>query len=149
MASDVVVPEVALALARRFEGLHLKRYLCPAGYWTIGYGHRCPADQSPITREEAERLLLVDMEAALAGALAYCPGLKSEPVERRAALADFVFNLGADRLKGSTLRKRVNERDWQAAARELRRWVYAKGKVLPGLVLRREAEVELLLRAEG
>ena len=58
---------------------------------------------------------------------------------------DFTFNLGAGRLQTSTLRRRVNQRDWTAAGQELRRWVYGGGKVLPGLVTRREAEVALIL----
>ena len=53
-------------------------------------------------------------------------------------------NLGAGRLQTSTLRRRVNQRDWTAAATELRRWIYGGGKVLPGLLARREAEVRLL-----
>ncbi|WP_414041926.1 glycoside hydrolase family protein [Acidithiobacillus sp. M4-SHS-6] len=60
---------------------------------------------------------------------------------------DFTFNLGGGRLQTSTLRRRVNQRDWNAAAMDLRRWVYGGGRVLPGLVVRREAEVPLILRA--
>jgi lysozyme len=70
--------------------------------------------------------------------------LATEPEERLAAIVDFTFNLGPGRLQTSTLRRRVNERDWHAAGQELRRWVYGGGKVLPGLVTRREAEVALL-----
>lgn len=139
-------PVQALALARRFEGCRLTRYLCPAGYWTIGYGHRCAADQEPITLEQAEALLAADMAESTASALRQCPVLASEPAERLAALADFVFNLGGGRLQASTLRRRVNDRDWPAAAAELRRWVRGGGRVLPGLVARREAEVSLLLK---
>ena len=65
---------------------------------------------------------------------------------RLAAIVDFTFNLGAGRLQTSTLRRRINQRDWPTAASELRRWVYGGGKVLPGLVTRREAEVAWLLR---
>lgn len=60
------------------------------------------------------------------------------------AIVDFTFNLGAGRLQTSTLRRRVNQRDWASAAQELRRWVYGGGVVLPGLVIRREAQVVLL-----
>jgi len=63
------------------------------------------------------------------------------------AIVDFTFNLGAGRLQTSTLRRRVNQRDWTAAGSELRRWVHGGGKVLPGLVTRREAEVRLMLDA--
>lgn len=63
---------------------------------------------------------------------------------RLAAIVDFTFNLGAGRLQTSTLRRRVNQRDWVAAGLELRRWVYGGGRILPGLVARREGEVSLL-----
>jgi len=70
--------------------------------------------------------------------------LATEPEGRLAAIVDFTFNLGAGRLQTSTLRRRVNQRDWPGAAQELRRWIYGGGRMLPGLVLRREAEVSLL-----
>ena len=72
--------------------------------------------------------------------------LATEPEGRLAAIVDFTFNLGAGRIQTSTLRRRINQRDWAAAATELRRWVYGGGKVLPGLVTRREAEAAWLLR---
>ena len=65
---------------------------------------------------------------------------------RLAAIVALTFSVGAGRLQTSTLRRRVNQRDWGAAAQELRRWVYGGGKVLPGLVTRREAEAAWLLR---
>ena len=74
-----------------------------------------------------------------------CPVLATEPEGRLAAIVDFTFNLGAGRLQTSTLRRRINQWDWVGAAQELRRWVYGGGRVPPGLVLRREAEVALLI----
>lgn len=65
----------------------------------------------------------------------HCPVLATEPEGRLAAILDFTFNLGAGRLQTSTLRRRVNQRDWVSAAQELRRWVYGGGKVCPGLSL--------------
>jgi lysozyme len=65
--------------------------------------------------------------------------------EMLAFAVDFTFNLGAGQLRTSTLRKRVNQRDWRKVAKELRRWVYGGGRVLPGLVTRREAEAELVI----
>jgi len=85
-----------------------------------------------------------DLQSALAATLRYCPVLASEPEGRLAAIVDFAFNLGAGRLQTSTLRRRINQRDWVAAAIELRTWVYGGGKVLPGLVARRAAECALL-----
>ena len=79
---------------------------------------------------------------------AYCQVLATESEDRLAAIVDFTFNLSAGRLQTSTLRRRrrINQRDWIAAGQELRRWVYGAGKVLPGLVTRREAEAAWLLR---
>ncbi len=122
-------------------------YICPAGFWTIGFGHLCDAQHPPITEDEAEAYLARNLSTALAATLRYCPVLASEPEGRLAAIVDFTFNLGGGRLQTSTLRRRVNQRDWAAAATELRRWVYGGGRVLPGLVTRREAEATCLLRA--
>jgi lysozyme len=116
-------------------------YICPAGYWTIGYGHLCERTHTPITEIEAEVYLTHDLQTALAATLRYCPVLSTEPEGRIAAIVDFTFNLGAGRLQTSTLRRRLNQGDWSSAASELRRWVYGGGKALPGLVARRETEV--------
>lgn len=149
----MVVPQAAIDLAKRFEGFHrvaradpgrAHPYVCPAGYWTIGYGHLCDSKHPPITAAEAESYLATDLRTALNATLRYCPVLASEAEVRLAAIVDFTFNLGAGRLQTSTLRRRVNQRDWSDAASELRRWVYGGGKVLPGLVARREAEVMLV-----
>ena len=150
----IAVPKTAIELAKRFEGFERKvkrgteitaiPYICPAGFWTIGYGHLCDATHPPITEVEAEVYLARDLQSALAATLRYCPVLAIEPVGRLAAIVDFTFNLGAGRLQTSTLRRRINQRDWPAAGRELRRWVYGGGKVLPGLVARRAAECALL-----
>lgn len=96
--------------------------------------------------QEAEVYLEQDLQLALNATLRYCPILATESEPRLAAIVDFTFNLGAGRLQTSTLRRRIIQRDWAAAASELRRWVYGGGRVLPGLVARREAEVQLLLR---
>jgi lysozyme len=79
----MAVPHAAIDLAKRFEGFHrvpqsdpLRRahpYVCPAGYWTIGWGHLCPPDHPPVTEAEAESYLAADMAAALT-ATALLPG---------------------------------------------------------------------------
>ncbi len=148
------VPRAAIDLAKRFEGFHrvvkadpgrVHPYICPAGYWTIGYGHLCDPRHPPITEDEAEAYLALDLQTALAATLRYCPVLATGPEHRLASIVDFTFNLGAGRLQTSTLRRRINQRDWASVAQELRRWVYGGAKKLPGLVTRREAEVSLLL----
>ncbi len=149
----IAVPREAIELAKRFEGFHrvprsdpgrAHPYVCPAGYWTIGYGRLCRPDHRPITEAEAVVFLEQDLQAALRATLRYCPVLATEDSGKLAAIVDFTFNLGAGRLQTSALRRRVNQRDWVGTAGELNRWVLGGGQVLPGLVLRRLAECELV-----
>ena len=150
------VPQVAIELAKRFEGFcrvpkndpRAHPYICPAGFWTIGYGHLCDQSHPPITPAEGEAYLAQDMQIALRATLSYCPVLATETAGRLGAIVDFTFNLGAGRLQTSTLRRRINQRDWAGVASELRRWVYGGGRVLPGLVARREAEARLVIKNE-
>ena len=149
----IEVPQAAIDLAKRFEGFcrvpksdpdRAYPYVCPAGFWTIGYGHLCDDKHLPITMEEGEAYLAADMAVALSATLRNCPVLATEPEGRLAAIVDFTFNLGAGRLQTSTLRRRINQLDWTGAALELRKWVHGGGRVLPGLVARRQAEIALL-----
>lgn len=146
----LVVPQAAIDLAKQFEGFHrvptfdperrAHPYICPAGYWTIGYGHLCDPKHPPITEAEAEVYLAHDLQTALAATLRYCPVLATEPEERLAAIVDFTFNLGAGRLQTSTLRRWINQGRHELVAHELSRWVLGAGRRLPGLVARRQAE---------
>lgn len=148
MMTDAV--QVAAALARRFEGLRLSPYLCSAGVATIGYGATYYEDGTsvtlrdpPISKERAEALLLWMMRRVyLPAVMKLCPAV--DKPERIAALIDFTFNLGVGRLKGSTLRRKVNAGDWEAVPAELRKWTRGGGVVLRGLVIRREAEIALI-----
>jgi lysozyme len=156
LAAVIAVPQAAIDLAKRFEGSHrvprndpLRRahpYLCPAGFWTVGYGHLCAPDHPPITQAEAEAYLAQDLQVALHATLRCCPVLATEPPQCLAAVVDFCFNLGAGRLQTSTLRRRINQRHWAEAAREMRRWVHGGGRVLPGLQARREIAAQWLWR---
>lgn len=140
---------VVATLCRRFEGLHLTPYLCPAGVPTIGYGATRYVDgrpvlltDNPITLDDAERMLLLQIERTYLPAVQrLCPGVEGP---RLAALTDFTFNLGVGALRTSTLRKRVLAGDWDAVPGELLRWNKAGGRVLKGLTLRRQAEADLI-----
>lgn len=152
----IAVPQAAVGLAKRFEGFHrvpkndpgrAYPYVCPAGYWTIGWGHLCQPDHPPVTEAEAEGYLARDLITALNATLRFCPVLATEPEGRLAAIVDFTFNLGAGRLQTSTLRRRINQRDWQLAGLELGRWIYGGGKALPGLTERRKQETQIFLVA--
>ena len=146
----MIAIEIAAALARRFEGCYLRPYLCPAGMPTIGYGATYYEDgtrvtlfDAPITRERAESLLLWMVRTRyLPAVLRLCPGIDSP--ERLAAIIDFTFNLGAGNLQASTLRRRINAGQWDDVPSELRKWIKGGGRVLAGLVKRREAEVVLI-----
>lgn len=147
MADPVLI---AAALARRFEGLYLTPYLCPAGVPTIGYGATYYQDgrivtlkDEAITREQAEELLLWMIKTKyLPAVLVLCPGIDTP--ERLAAIIDFTFNLGSGRLRGSTLRRRINAKDWDAVPTELMKWTIGGGRVLRGLVIRRRMEAGLI-----
>jgi len=134
------------ALCKHFEGCRLMPYICPGGVWTCGFGST-GYDVIPgreWTQEYADQRLEQDAIKFAHQTLAACPVLADEPDARLSAIVDFTYNLGAGNLRASTMRKRVNERNWQASKAELRRWNKAGGKVLLGLVLRREAEANLL-----
>jgi lysozyme len=141
---------VAAALARRFEGLYLTPYLCPAGVPTVGYGatfyedgSRVRLSDDRITKDRAEALLLWSVRTIYLPAVAkLCPGVQDPGL--LAALIDFTFNLGAGRLQSSTLRRVVNAGQHDQVPTELRKWVRGGGRVLRGLVLRREAEIGVL-----
>ena len=131
------------SLIRRFEGCKLMPYICPAGVWTCGWGSTgfdvFPG--RPWTQEYADQRLEQDAIRFARGTLAACPELEGEAL---CAIADFAYNLGLGRLNSSTLRRRLNEGKFDQAKNELRKWVNGGGRRLPGLVLRRECEAQLL-----
>lgn len=141
---------VATALARHFEGCYLTPYLCPAGVPTIGYGATYYEDGTrvtlldpAITMERANTLLLWMVRTVyLPAVLRLCPGIDNP--QRLAAIIDFTFNLGAGMLKASTLRRKINAGRWDDVPYELRKWVKGGGKVLRGLVIRRDTEAALI-----
>lgn len=136
--------ELLMRLIKRFEGCRLKAYYCPAGVLTCGWGStgKDIMPNTVWTQEYADRRLIRDANTFLKATRVLCPDLTDSQL---AAIADFAYNLGIGRLKTSTLKKRLNEGNIELAANELKKWVYGGGKKLPGLISRRQAEVELLL----
>lgn len=132
-------------IVKNAEGLRLEAYLCPAGVWTIGYGHT-GTDVWPglvITEKWAESLLERDLRTFEAYVSGYVKvDLTQDQFD---ALVSFVYNIGAEAFKNSTMLKKLNAGDYEGAAKEFPRWNKSKGKVLPGLVKRREAERKLFL----
>lgn len=141
---------VGLDLVKSFEGLYLKAYKCPAGVWTIGYGHTGTVGGKKIragmkiSGAKATALLKADMatfEKAVKSLVKV--SLNQNQFD---ALVSFAFNCGAGNLKNSTLLKMVNRKNFTAAANEFLKWNKGGGKVLAGLTRRREAERKLFLR---
>jgi lysozyme len=135
--------DTAKSIAKPFEGWSEIVYLCPAGYPTIAWGHRCSKDHPPVDKIQGEIYLSADMIKALKGALKYCPVLLQD-VKKLGAITDFCFNLGVGRLQTSTLKRRINQEDWPEVKNELLKWVFGGGKKLPGLVKRRLVEASFI-----
>jgi lysozyme len=132
-----ITPEL-VEFIKKQEGWVPHPYICPAGYPTIGWGHRIPSMDTPsITKERGEEILKSDLRSARDAVVLLSPEILGESDRRCAALIDFIFNLGAGRYRASTLRKRVAEKNWPEAAKEMRRWVYAAGRIFKPLVKRR------------
>lgn len=133
-----------IKLVKNSEGCKLAAYKCPAGVWTIGYGHTGP-DVKPglvISKERAEQLLAADLAKFADGVNEICAGL-SLTQGQFDAMVSFAYNLGVGALAGSTLMRLLRSGDVAGAARQFDRWNKADGKVLPGLVVRRAAERDL------
>jgi lysozyme len=145
----MTINRAGLNLIKSFESLRLKAYRDPVGIWTVGYGHTGP-DVYPgleISKPEAEQLLADDVRESEEGV----HELVAVPLNDNqfAAVVSFAFNAGKGALKSSTLRRKLNKKDYKGAADEFRKWVYGtiKGKkvLLPGLVRRRAQERNLFL----
>jgi len=134
--------EKAKRLIKEFEGLRLTAYLCPAGVWTIGYGHTKGVKKGmKIDQTEADRLLDIDLiDVARAIRKFVKVDLNDNQVQ---SLVSFIFNVGSGAFSKSTLLKKINLKEFAFASLEFDKWVYAKGKKLSGLVRRRKAERDL------
>lgn len=140
------ISDMGIDLLKHFEGFAARPYRCPAGKLTAGYGHVLqPGEEGlcPLTEEEAGNLLRWDVQCienyiqnmVLAG-------LQQSQWDAVACLA---YNIGVGALKKSTLLIKINKGDFLGAAGEFERWIFAGGRVLPGLVRRRKAEKQLFI----
>ena len=158
---------VGADLMHRYEGFRNRPYLCPAHVWTIGYGHVLyqeqirlpvagaaamirkemplkPEDNRVWSKEEINGLFAQDVATFERGVLRLVPGV----VGRQGcfdALVSISFNFGLGNLQRSTIRMKANRGDWEGAAEAFMAWTKGGGRVLPGLVRRREAERALFL----
>lgn len=135
-----------LALTKQFEGLELSAYQDQVGVWTIGYGHTKNVQPGTIiTEDQATQLLLSDV----AGAVTCVNNAVTYAISQNQfdALVDFVFNLGGSSLLNSTLLRKLNGGDVAGAAPQFLLWDHAGGKVVQGLLKRRQAEMDLFQQA--
>jgi lysozyme len=131
--------EEGRALIKKFEGCELEAYQCSANVWTIGYGHTQGIKEGDVcTQEDADRMLEEDLEEFEG----YVQEAVNVPLEQHEfdALVAWTYNLGPSNLRSSTMLKRLNDSNFDQVPSEMRRWNKAGGKVLDGLVRRREAE---------
>ena len=150
-------------MIKHHEGVRFKPYRCPAKLWTVGVGHvlypaqgRLPLDQRDafplepndnrtFSKDEVNGTLNTDLIRFEVGVARLLPLVLTQ--NQNDALVSFSFNLGLGRLQGSTLRSKVLRREMEAAADEFLKFVWGGGKVLPGLVKRRNDERALFLGA--
>ena len=133
-----------LDLIKLFEGCELNAYKCPAGVWTIGYGHiKGVSEGMTITQEQAEEMLRDEM-AEYEG---YVNSLVTVELNQNQfdAMVSWVYNLGGGNLASSTLLKVLNAGDYDGVPAQMMRWNKAGGKVLEGLTRRRQAEADLFV----
>lgn len=162
--------DLGIDLMHRFEGFRSRPYLCPAKIWTIGYGSVLyqeqirlpvirkegytgmirtdmplkPEDSRVWTKQELDALFKADLASFERAVLRLVPGCAGHQ-GRFDALVCLAYNIGGGNLQRSTIRMRANRGDWEGAADAFRVWTKGGGKVLPGLVKRREAEIALFL----
>lgn len=135
-ASELLIKKIT-----EFEGFSNTAYRCPAGKWTCGIGHTSGVTATTTcTRKEAEQWLKED----LAPVEAYVNTIEQVRTQGQYdALVDFAYNLGLGNLKSSTLLRKIKAgASTEDIQEQFRRWVYAGGKVLKGLVKRREWEAQ-------
>ena len=138
----------AKKLIEKYEGCRLKAYRCPAGKWTIGYGHTEGVKEGDRwTQERADAELAREIDKFKAAVLRVCPALEASP-NRLGACISLAYNIGIGNFAGSTVARYVRRGEYRAAADAFLMWVYAGGQKLPGLVNRRQAERTVFRRDE-
>lgn len=134
----------AIDLIKKYEGLSLKAYRCPAGILTIGYGCTSYPDGTPvkqgdvITKEKAEALLLDYVINKI------LPNIRDLDLtdNQQAALCSLIYNVGFGAFSKSKCYKAIKNKDWETAFHNWD-WIKGGGKVLKGLIKRRAEEMAL------
>ena len=139
--------EILIKLIKDSEGCKLKAYKCPAGIWTIGYGQtKSVKEGMEWTQQQADEDIIKTALQAINEAIKASPILATANMEKQAAIADFVYNLGITNYNKSTLKLRVDKGDWVSASTEIKKWNKSNGNILKGLVARRQREADLLIK---
>jgi len=136
------ISQEGLSLIKKFEGCEYNAYKCAADVLTIGYGHTKGVKEGDlITQQEADALLLHEMDEYEG----YINNMVTVDLEQNQfdALVSWVFNLGSSNLSSSTLLKKINNKEFDAVPEQIKRWNKAGGKVLDGLIKRRNSEALL------
>ena len=145
--------KASVDLIKEFEGWRSQAYKDSVGVWTIGYGHTSMAGSPTVSSgmvislETGEEILRRDLQKFQSSVEKYVKVDLND--NQYGALVSFTYNLGERNFSKSTLLKKVNAQDWSGAANEFRKWNKAGGKVLKGLVRRRDAERLLFLTPAG
>jgi lysozyme len=139
------ISKVGAVLIKKYEGCRLKAYKCPAGVWTIGYGHTGNVKEGQvITQAHADDLFDKDIQRFVDGVN---NAVKVELNQNQFdALVSFAYNCGVGALQKSTLLQFVNKKQFVKASAEFAKWNKGGGKVLQGLVRRRNEEQALFDR---
>ena len=147
----LTISDEGISLIKRYEGYKTTPYRCPAGLYTVGYGHvignglQLPDEWNrTFSLGEIDELLERDLARFERGVLRYCTVYLTQ--SQFDALVSFSFNLGLGVLQRSTLRQKLNRGDYDGASKEFLKYTRAGGKVLKGLVRRRQAEYNLFNR---
>lgn len=142
------VNDAGRQIVKEFESLRFRAYPDPGmggAPWTIGCGHTAGIKQGDsCSMTQAERWLGADLSVAEQAIEEVVEVVLTD--DQFSALVSFVFNVGADNFRRSTLLRMLNAGDFSGAADQLLRWNKAAGKVLPGLTRRRTAERSLFLK---
>lgn len=140
------VNAAGLELIKQFEGLRLDSYICAGGVETVGWGHTGPDVKHPmkITLQQAEGFLRADLAKFEAGVEKAINGAETTD-NQFSAFVSLAYNIGLSAFAGSTVLKRHKLGNKLGASRAFGMWIRGGGKVLPGLVRRREAEAALYL----
>ena len=155
------VSQKCIDAIKHHEGVRQKPYQCPAKLWTVGCGHVMypeqgklkiedrnafqtrPEDMRTYSMDEVNAILRHDLDRFERGVEKFCPVPLTQGMFD--ALVSFSFNVGLGTLQRSTLRQKVLRGDKEGAAEELLKYCMAGGKVLKGLLNRRNDEKALFL----